>query len=150
MELIAGRSYTGTTTGTIKGERVFQFVDFVAARTMEPEQFIRSSASPDQDRVFVVNRTGVRDVSSPGVQAVPALFLTGSIRESEYPRREHAVDVTYAIGDSGEPMRVYRFGSWMRARNGKIAGYVGGQSLSMTAMLQRLIRKVETERKALR
>lgn len=72
VALVAGRRYEGTTTGTVRGQRVFRTLQFVAARNQEPEPFFRGGVSaPDQDRVFIAREGSSR----------PELFVTGSIRQ---------------------------------------------------------------------
>lgn len=71
MQLTEGQTYTATRSYTINGVRHERAVTFVAARTQEPEPFIRTATAPDQDRVFVQGPHG----------ATPDLFLAGSIAE---------------------------------------------------------------------
>lgn len=72
--LVKGARYVGTVTGTLRGERVYRDVPFVASRDQKPEPFIRGSkTTPNQDRVFVVHPHG----------SAPQLFVTGSIRPVE-------------------------------------------------------------------
>lgn len=73
--LVKGKRYIGTVTGTLRGERVYRDVAFVASRDQTVEPFVRrgeGSTTPDQDRVFIVHPHG----------SAPALYVTGSIREA--------------------------------------------------------------------
>lgn len=68
--LVKGQRYKATTTGTIRGERFYRPVTFIAARDQEPEPFIRGrEMTPDQDRVFVASHFG----------SEPRLYVAGSI-----------------------------------------------------------------------
>lgn len=70
--LAKGKSYTATTTGTLRGERIYHDVTFVASHDQVVEPFIRGeSTTIDQDRIFHVQLPH---------GSVPMLVVAGSIR----------------------------------------------------------------------
>jgi sensor domain CHASE-containing protein len=69
-----GVRYVGTTTGVLRGQRIYHDVTFTASRDQETETFIRDrETTPDQDRVFVTRPRG----------SAPMLVVAGSVHAAE-------------------------------------------------------------------